>query len=246
LALIVGLGFWWNSKTPALEQVAVPQVRSMTQKNATDTLTAADLRAVVRTVEGPDDTTVNTVTDQNPVQGVMVDKKSDVTITVNVGPAKLKIPTGLTGQKKDAVKQQLTQAGFTKVDLVAATTEPPTSVKDNVVTVNPAEGAEVAKSTQITVTFATGQSPFPNLVGYEVNTATQKAKDAGFGTVSIVNQAPGPLDAGQPAGRVFKTDPAADTIADRSKKVTIYVAIAPSSPPTSSGGPSSTPSASKS
>jgi beta-lactam-binding protein with PASTA domain len=82
---------------------------------------------------------------------------------------------------------------------VAATTEPPTSVKDNVVSINPAEGAEVAQSTQITVTYATGQSPFPNLVGYDVATATQKAKDAGFATVSIVNQV-GPTDASQPAG----------------------------------------------
>jgi len=238
--LIGGFAFWWNTKTPAVAQVAVPQVKSMTEKNATDTLTAANLHAVVQTVEGPDDTTVGTVTDQSPVQGVMVNKDSAVTITVNVGPAKLKIPTGLTGQNKDAVKQLLTQAGFTKVDLVAATTEPPTSVKDNVVTINPAEGAEVPKSTQVTVTFATGQSSFPNLVGYDVNTATQKAKDAGFGTVSIVNQVPGPTDASQPAGRVFKTDPVADTVADRTKKVTIYVAVAPSAPPSSA---SSTPTA---
>ena len=246
--LVVALigAFWWFSQPPAIPQVAVPQVRSMTEKNATDTLTAAKLHAVVKSVEGPDDNTVNTVIDQNPVQGVQVNQGSDVTITINVGPAKLKIPTGLTGQNKDAVLAALTKAGFTKVALVAATSEPSTSVKDNVVSINPAEGAEVAKTTPITVTFATGQSPFPNLVGYDVNTATQKAKDAGFGTVSIVNEVPGPTDATQPPGRVFKTDPAADTVADRSKKVTIYVALAPSSPPTTSSGPSSTPSASKS
>ena len=242
--LVVALigAFWWFLQPPAIPQVAVPQVRSMTEKNATDTLTAAKLHAVVKSVEGPDDNTVNTVIDQNPVQGVQVNQGSDVTITINVGPAKLKIPTGLTGQNKDAVLAALTKAGFTKVTLVAATSEPPTSVKDNVVSINPAEGAEVAKTTPITVTFATGQSPFPNLVGYDVNTATQKAKDAGFGTVSIVNEVPGPTDATQPPGRVFKTDPAADTVADRSKKVTIYVALAPSSPPTTSSGPSSTPS----
>jgi len=245
LAVIVGLALWWN-RTPAVPQVSVPQVRSMTVKNATDTLVSAKLKAVVKNVEGPDDNTKNTVTDQDPSQGVLVNVGSEVTITVNLGPAKMTIPTGLTGQNKDAVKQVLTQAGFTKVDLVAATTEPPTSVKDTVVTINPAEGAEVAKNTQITVTYATGQSPFPNLVGYDENTAIQKAKDAGFGTVSIVNQVPGPTDASQPAGRVFKTDPAADTVSDRSKKVTLYVAVAPSAPPSSSASSSaSSPASSK-
>jgi beta-lactam-binding protein with PASTA domain len=240
VVLIGAFAFWWN-KTPAVAQVAVPQVRSMTEKNATDTLTAANLHAVVKTVEGPDDTTVNTVTDQNPVQGVQVNKGSDVIITVNVGPAKMKIPTGLTGQNKDAVKQLLTQAGFTKVNLVAATTEPPTSVKDTVVSTNPAEGAEVAKTTPITVTFATGQSAFPNLLGYDENTATQKAKDAGFATVKVVYQ---PSTTSAP-GRVIDSDPKPDVVADRSKPVTIIVAIAPTSSPSASI-PSSTPSASKS
>jgi len=241
VVLIGVFAFWWNSKPPAVAQVAVPQVRSMTEKNATDTLTAANLHAVVKTVEGPDDTTKNTVTDQDPVQGVMVNKGSDVTITVNVGPPKMKIPTGLTGQKKDAVKQLLTQAGFTKVDLVAATTEPPTSVKDNVVSTNPAEGAEVAKTTPITVTFATGQSAFPNLLGYDPTTATQKAKDAGFATVKVVYQE----STTSAPNIVIATDPVHDAMTDRTKPVTITVATTPSSPPTTSSGPSSTPTASK-
>ncbi|HEY5484640.1 MAG TPA: Stk1 family PASTA domain-containing Ser/Thr kinase [Propionibacteriaceae bacterium] len=230
VALIGAFAFWWNSKTPAVAQVPVPQVLSMTEKNATDTLTSAKLHAVVKTIEGPDDNTVNTVTEQNPVQGVQVNQGSDVTITVNVGPAKMKIPTGLTGQNKDAVKQLLTQAGFTKVDLVPATTEPPTSVANNVVSINPAEGAEVAKNTQITVTYATGQSPFPNLLGYDENTATQKAKDAGFGTVKVVYQ----QSTTSAPGRVISTDPIPDAVADRTKPVTIVVATAPSTPPTAS------------
>jgi beta-lactam-binding protein with PASTA domain len=239
LAVIVGLALWWN-RTPAVVQVAVPQVRSMTEKNATDTLTAAKLTAVVKSVEGPDDNTKNTVTDQDPSQGVQVNVGSDVTITINVGPPKMKIPTGLTGQNKDAVKQLLTQAGFTKVNLVAATTEPPTSVKDTVVSTNPAEGADVAKTTPITVTFATGQSAFPNLLGYDENTATQKAKNAGFATVKVVYQ---PSTTSAP-GRVIDSDPKPDVVADRSKPVTIIVAIAPTSSPSASI-PSSTPSASK-
>lgn len=242
VVLVGAFAFWWYSETPSIPQVAVPQVLSMTEKNATDTLTTSKLHAVVASVEGPDDNTVNTVVKQDPVQGVQVNQGSDVTITINLGPAKLKIPTGLTGQNKGAVLAALTRAGFTKVILVAATSEPPTSVKDNVVSINPAEGAEVAKTTPITVTFATGQSPFPNLLGYDENTATQKAKDAGFATVKVVYQ---PSTTSAP-GRVIDSDPKPDVVADRSKPVTIIVATAPTSTPTTSGGPSSTPTASKS
>jgi serine/threonine-protein kinase len=174
------------------------------------------------------------------VQGVQVKQGSDVSITVNVGPAKMKIPTGLTNQNKDAVLAALTQAGFTKVTLVAATSEPPTSVKDNVVTINPAEGAEVEKTTPITVTYATGQSPFPNLLGYDPTTATQKAKDAGFATVKVVYQE----STTSAPNIVIATDPLHDAMTDRTKPVTITVATTPSSPPTTSGSPSSTPSAS--
>jgi len=242
VVLIGAFAFWWN-KTPAVAQVPVPQVQSMTEKNATDTLTTAKLHAVVVTVEGPDDNTVNTVTKQDPLQGVKVNEGSDVTITINVGPAKLKIPTGLTNQNKDAVLAALTQAGFTKVTLVAATSEPPTSVKDNVVSINPAEGAVVAKNTQITVTYATGQSPFPNLTGYMQADAVQKAKDAGFANVSVQETV-----STQQAGTVIDTNPKADKVVDRTTPVTIIVAKAPvvTPAPTSTASASSSPSATKS
>jgi len=235
VALIVAFAFWWN-KTPAVAQVAVPQVLSMTEKNATDTLTSAKLHAVVKSFEGPDDTTKNTVIEQDPKQGVRVDQGSDVTITINVGPAKMKIPAGLIGQKKDAVQAALTQAGFTKVTLAAATSEPPTSVKDNVVSINPAEGAEVAQDTPITVTYATGQSAFPDLSGFAQAAAVLSAKAAGFSNVSVKERVPTAAESlnGTPAvGTVIETDPKAGTVADRTTPVTIYVAL-PSSPPSSS------------
>ena len=247
VALVVGLLLWWN-RTPAVAQVPVPQVLSMTEKNATDTLSNAKLHAVVATVQGPDDNTVNTVTKQVPDAGIKANEGSDVTITVNIGPAKLKIPTGLTGQKKDAVVAALTQAGFTKVTLVAATSEPPTSVKDNVVSINPAEGAEVAQNTPITVTYATGQSAFPDLSGFAQAAAVQSAKDAGFANVTVKERVPTAAESvnGTPAvGTVIETDPKAGTVADRTTPVTIYVALP--SPPSSSTSSTatSTPSVSK-
>jgi serine/threonine-protein kinase len=129
--------------------------------------------------------------------------------------------------------------------LVAATSEPPTSVKDNVVSINPAEGAEVAQNTQITVTFATGQSAFPDLSGFAQAAAVQAAKAAGFANVTVKERAPTAAESqnGTPAaGTVIETDPKAGTVADRTTPVTIFIATAPSSPPTPSSTPTAAPS----
>jgi serine/threonine-protein kinase len=242
LTLIGGYAYFQSIKPPAVAQVTVPRVLSMTLNNATTTLADQRLKAEIKNVEGPDDATVNTVTAQNPDQGVQVAENSTVTITINVGPAKVAIPSGLTGQKKDAVQQVLTQAGFTKVTLVAATTEPPNAVVDTVVSINPVEGAVVAKSTPITVTYATGKSAFPNLKGYKLADAVQKAKDLGFANVTPKEQVSDQLP-----GTVIDTDPKPDAVVDRTTPVTIFVAKAPpSSPPSSSTGASGTPAPSKS
>ena len=244
VAALIGGVIWFNSRSPAVAQVAVPQVLTMTQKTATDTLAKANLNVVVQTVQGADDNTKNTVIKQSPDQGILVNVKSEVTITINVGPASLTIPTNLTNQPKDAAMAALSAAGFTKVTLVAATSEPPTAVKDTVVSVNPAEGAVVPQSTQVTVTYATGQSPFPNLLGYDLATATQKAKDAGFATVKVAYQ----TSTTSAPNIVIATDPVHDAMTDRTKPVTLTVAEAPSAPPSSSAtsSASSSPGASKS
>ena len=184
LALVAGLlgGLWWLNRapTPRAVTVAVPQVLSMTVENATQTLESAGLKPDVKSVEGPDDATVNTVIRQDPVKGVDVAKGSSVAITVNIGPAKGQIPAGLLGQDKDAVIRALTALGFTKITAVEAVNEPVTAQANKVITLNPVEGATIAKTTAITVTYATGKSKVPNLVGYSRDTAIKAAQDAGF------------------------------------------------------------------
>ncbi len=247
LVLVIGLVWWLSPKAPVVKQVAVPAVLSMTQKNAEATLASKNLKAEVVNVEGPDDNTVNTVVKQSPDQDVMVNENSSVTITINVGPSKMAIPTGLLNQKKDAVMQALTQAGFTKVTLVAATTEPPTAVVDTVISINPAEGAMIAKNTPITVTYATGKSPFPDLSGFSQAVAVKTAKDAGFANVSVKERVPTAEESAQgtPAvGTVFVTDPKAGAVVDRTTPVTITIAKA--APPSTSPSTSASPSASTS
>ena len=93
------------------------------------------------------------------------------------------------------------------------------------------------------MTYATGQSAFPYLIGLDQATATQKAKDAGFANVTVKTV----VTTNQQAGTVINTDPVPNTVADRTKPVTIYVATAPSAPPSSATpNPSASSSPSKS
>ncbi len=233
LLLVAGLigGLWWLNRStppPPVAKVSVPQVMSMTVQNATQTLESAGLKPEVKSVEGPDDATVNTVVRQDPIKGVEVEKGSTVTITVNLGPAKGQIPGGLLGQDKDAVIRTLQGLGFTKVTAVEAVNEPPTAQANKVTALNPVEGATIAKSTPITVTFATGKSKVPNLVGYSRDTAIKTAQDAGFTKYKVTEQ-----ESTQTANTVLSTNPPADTLVDRTTELVIVVAKAiPSAAPT--------------
>ena len=139
----------------------------------------------------------------------------------------------------------LAQAGFTKVTLVAATTEPIDAVVDTVISINPVEGALVAKSTPITVTYATGKSPFPDLSGFSQAAAVQGAKDAGFTNVSVKERVPTAQESANGSiavGTVIDTDPKAKAVADRTTPVTIFIAkAAPATPPPSSASAPSAP-----
>jgi serine/threonine-protein kinase len=244
-------GFWWlNRNQPQpVAKVPMPSVISMTVQNATVTLEGVGLRPDVKELEGPDDATVNTVVRQDPPRGTEVDKGSQVTITVNVGPAKSQIPAGLLGQDKDAVVKTLQSLGFTKVTAVEATNEPPTAQANKVITLNPVEGASIAKTTPITVTYATGKSKVPNLVGYSRDVAIKTAQDAGFTKYKIVER-----ESTQTAGQVLETNPPAGTLVDRTTEVSIVVSkpvvvtpppVTQSVPPTTAA-PSTTPSPSAS
>ena len=60
--------------------------------------------------------------------------------------------------------------------------EPVDSEKDEVLSLNPAEGATVALDDQITITYATGKSPVPNLVNRTEGQAEEDAEALGFNT----------------------------------------------------------------
>ena len=225
LALIVGLGFIFF---PSTEKVAVPSVLTFNQAAAEEKITEAGLVSKVKEVAGPDDNTVNTVTDQDPAAETEVEKGKTVTITINVGPNKLTFPNDLVGADVDAVVAQLEKQGFTNVSKEAATSEDTSAKANEVTSVNPAEGASITADTKITVYYATGKSTVPNLKGLTKEEATQTANNAGF----QVNFDTAPTSNTDEVGKVTSQDPLANTVQSRGQTITVYIGTAAATTPT--------------
>jgi beta-lactam-binding protein with PASTA domain len=209
---------------PAL--VAVPNVVTYTEDQATERLTGVGLKAQVREVNGPADTK-GQVTQQDPIADTQAEVGSTVTITVNQGPETGTIPDGLIGRDQDAVVDRLNDAGFDSVDPKAASSEPNDAKAGEVLTVSPKEGSTVPLSTKVTITYATGESTVPNLVGVTRDRAEADAKEAGF-KVRFSNVASDE----QPAGLVVSQDPEANSTLERGSTISLEVAVTPSPTPT--------------
>ncbi|MEE8868708.1 MAG: Stk1 family PASTA domain-containing Ser/Thr kinase [Acidipropionibacterium acidipropionici] len=158
-----GPGFGSSSTpTPTVKMVKVPAVTGMSQEGATSTLANANLKAKVTTVR-KDDATAGQVIGQDPARGRSVAEGSTITITVNQGPKKLTVPTGLEGMSESAAKSALTSAGFASGDIAVKYEESSTSDPGTVTGVSPSEGTEVDEGTSVTLTVASAPAPQPTI-----------------------------------------------------------------------------------
>lgn len=215
------------------DMVAVPSVLYRSPAEATQILNDAKLTVNVVSVTGPDDGTRNQVTNQDPKANAQVPINTTVTIQVNTGPNKIKIPFGLKGQKVDDVVSQLTTMGFTKVHKLADPNEDVAAKAKEVTSITPAEGTEVGADAEITVYYATGKSPVPNFNGYDQARAEQVANEAGF-TVKFKNKVSG----SDTPGLVIDQNPSPGTVVSRTTDITLWLAVAPAPTPSPSGTPS--------
>ncbi|HEV2929854.1 MAG TPA: PASTA domain-containing protein, partial [Propionibacteriaceae bacterium] len=210
-------------------------VLTYTEKQATEQLEARRLKVEVKKVNGKDDDTKGTVTDQDPKGGIAVPVDSTVTITLNAGPKMGKVPDGLVGKDVDDVTSELEEAGFANVDTKAAKEEDPDTEPNEVLSVSPKSGSTAALDTEITVTYATGKSPVPDFFGLVESRAVDLARESGFSTPEIVTE----VSAESPAGTVIRQNPPKGKVVDRTAKVRLVIAAAP--PPPTTAPPSTPP-----
>nr|WP_269439020.1 protein kinase [Arthrobacter caoxuetaonis] len=102
----------------------------------------------------PSDQPEGTVLDVNPVG--TLSRGDAVAVTYSSGPEQVTVPGGLLNQPESAVSQQLVNAGLMP-DVVS---QPSNDVPEGrVISVNPQQGATVAKGSAVTVVVSTGPGP---------------------------------------------------------------------------------------
>jgi eukaryotic-like serine/threonine-protein kinase len=163
---------------------------------------------------------------QDPLAGTSVARGATVTYWVSAGTEQIEVPD-LTGMARADAIATLVALGLR---VGAVTPEPSTTYDvDQVIRQDPAEGTKVDKDTPVDLVVSSGPpSPSPSPSGtlaevpdvYSMDTATAQAtlEDAGF-MVTVKEKA-----SAQPAGTVFKQDPAAGKMEPQGTLVTIWVA----------------------
>lgn len=240
VALVViaaGIGGYFLVNANRTETVAVPNVVDRLQREAEDELIDAKLDVRVKLENGPDDTSKGRVVAQNPAPEELVVIGTLVEITVNIGPPMGTIPD-VVGNDKDDVVKELNDLGFTNVQAAPATSEPDDARANQVLSISPEPGDEVALDTRITVTYASGMSELPRVIGLTEAEARDALKASGFTRVKVQEE-----ESTQPPGTVLAQDPNPFSQQKRSTTITLVVAVAPPPPePTPSDSPSPSPS----
>jgi serine/threonine-protein kinase len=127
----------------------------------------------------------------------------------------------VTGQPYDAANVTLTGKGL-RVNKQTAASE--NVAANSVISMNPQPGAQVPKGSTVDLVVSAGPAPVnvPNVVGDDSATAAGNLSNAGF-KVRVVNQP----SATVPQGQVIRTDPAANTQAQKGAMVTLFVSSGP-------------------
>lgn len=121
------------------------------------------------------------VVEQNPSSGVSMNADSQVRITLGSGPAQVRMPN-VVGQLVDVAQPNVEGAGL-RVQIQNIDSSQPVG---QVVSTDPAGGANVAENTVVTLRVSNGDKiPMPDLSGLTETQALTALESAGWtGTVS--------------------------------------------------------------
>jgi len=196
------------------ERYEVPDVKGLSQTDATASITGANL--VVGTVrEAYDDRTpVGSVSATTPKQGASVKPGTAVDVIVSKGPKPVPIPR-VEGRKATVAKASLAQDGL-KVDVKQRYSE---KVKDGlVISVRPAEGTVVDSGSTVTLVVSKGPPPVtvPNLIDMPRDKAVAALQKLGLRARVLEGDF-------SPLNRVISQDPSGGTSIPKGSTVTIRI-----------------------
>jgi beta-lactam-binding protein with PASTA domain/tRNA A-37 threonylcarbamoyl transferase component Bud32 len=198
---------------------ATPNVVGQPEASARAALTAAGFK--VKTEQASSDTVPQgSVISQDPTAGTKLHKGDTVTLRLSSGAGPVTVPD-VTGQPFDSANVQLVGKGL-RVNKQTSASE---NVQANVViSMDPPPGSQVQKGSTVTLVVSAGPAPVnvPNVAGDDSATAAGTLSNAGF-RVRVVTQP----NATVPSGQAIRTDPAANTPAQKGSTITLFVSSGP-------------------
>jgi len=219
--ILIGLILFFvgSSMGKSTEQVAVPDVTTKSQTDATNALQTAGFKVSVKNVAN-DTIPANQVFEQTPKGNTNADKGSTVEITVSSGIGDATVPD-VVGRTQAAAESLLKTNNFIPEVKEAASD---TVAKGTVISQSPSANAKATKNSVVTITVSTGAGDvsIPNVVGLNAASASNQLGQAGF-TVTTKSQS----NATVPAGNVISTNPTAGTKAAKGSSVEILVSTGP-------------------
>ncbi len=182
LALVAGaIVFFVNSgKEKDPETVAVPDVVGMTQAEARQAVTGANLEFKIGDPVTSDDIAKDLIAKVDPEVGEMLEVGSLVTVHPSSGPETSGVPA-LEGKTLQEAEELLTEAGF----VVGTVTreDNPSYKKDVVISSDPQAGFDLPKGSKVNLVVSSGDVEVPsNLLGTTQQEAVSRLENLGFQT----------------------------------------------------------------
>jgi eukaryotic-like serine/threonine-protein kinase len=209
--------------TQEASDVKVPGITTMTEAQARTTLQQNQLKAGNVAHEPNDTVPEGQVVSQSPPEGTSLPPNSSVDFVVSSGKGEVEVPD-LTGMTKDQAEQALKDVGLALGKQTEA--DSTKQRKGRVISSNPSAGDSVAKDTKVDIEVASGKVQVPNVVGQTLEEARATLTDAGLAVKADQFE-----ESTQPEGTVIKQDPS-NTKVDQGATITLVLAKAPETPPT--------------
>ena len=205
------------SRAAAPEQVSVPSVEGLQQRDAVSTLEQAGLEVDVRTVSSTEPAGV--VVRQTPSPDVRVAPQSLVVLEVSQPPPPTIAVPRLLGLTSAEARRQLRNLGLRFTQRPVESDRP----RGTVVEQSPRAGTRLREGQAVTLTVSTGpaRGSVPDVVGLGEQAARDELVAAGF-EVEVTERA---TDLVEEDGVVLDQDPAAGTSSRKGSVVTITIGL---------------------
>jgi beta-lactam-binding protein with PASTA domain len=203
VVLVIFGGVWWFTGGPGSFTTA-PSVVGLGATDAEHQITAQGLKYTPKYAFNKKLAAGQVIT-TDPPGGGKVKKNGTITLTISKGPQLIVVPT-LTGQSQANATGALKSAGLSLGHLSKKFNA--TVPAGQVVSSSPKAGTRIPPDQDVNLVISKGVQPvlLPNVVGQQIDAATQALQTAGF----IVNSTPqAQVDGGPGPGTVVQQDPIA-------------------------------------